>query len=91
MCLVFKSELAQAHAEKAEDEPPQRARGKPRPTLYGAPLKGTRQIVKKQKFTHPEQKSATLNLLTLSNRCYTPAKIFLGVTGVTPQKSFFQT
>ena len=54
MCLVFKSELAQAHAEKAEDEPPQRARGKPRPTLHGAPLKQTRQIVKKKKPSHPD-------------------------------------
>ena len=27
MSLVFKSELAQAHAEKAEDDPPQRAGG----------------------------------------------------------------
>ena len=63
MCLVFKSELAQVHAEKAEDDPPQRARGKPRPTLHGAPLKQTRQIVKKkQNFapsqpTSPEKKS----------------------------------
>ena len=58
MSLVFKSELAQAHAEKAEDEPPQRARGKPRPTLHGAPLKGTRQIVKKKKSPFPEQNFA---------------------------------
>ena len=75
MCLDFKSELAQAHADKAEDDPPQRARGKPRPTLHGAPLKQSRQIVKKKKPSHPEQKSATLNILTLSNRCYSYARI----------------
>ena len=29
MCLVFKSELAQAHAEKAEDDPPNARGGSP--------------------------------------------------------------
>ena len=57
MCLVFKSELAQAHAEKAEDDPPTRAGGKPSPTLHGAPLKQSRQIVKKPLFTPSEPTS----------------------------------
>ena len=63
MSLVFKSELAQAHAEKAEDEPPatpdpHAGAEVPPSAMHSTPLKQTRQIVKKQKFTHPEQKFA---------------------------------
>ena len=63
MSLVFKSEPAQANAEKAEDEPPATPDPHagvevPPSAMHSTPLKQTRQIVKKQKFTHPEQKFA---------------------------------
>lgn len=44
----FQERTGAGKCQKGRGRPPQRAGGKPRPTLHGAPLKQTRQIVKKK-------------------------------------------
>ena len=55
MSLVFKSELAQAHAEKAEDDPPTRA-GEAPSDLAWCPTQRNQANCKKAKIHSPRTK-----------------------------------
>ena len=57
MSLVFKSELAQAHAEKAEDDPPNARGGEAQSDLAWCPTQTIAANCKKPLFTPSEPTS----------------------------------